>query len=136
MDATLFLADLEAKPASLRGLADALARGNPWRERVAMQPPMLLLGMAGFFNDFVMPAAWAGCMDIGGRHSGTVSGTMNMIGNIGGALSPMLVGYILTWSPDTWALTFYGSSGIYLLGGVCWLFIDACTPLEELSVHP
>ena len=72
---------------------------------------MLLLGMAGFFNDFVMPAAWAGCMDIGGRHSGTVSGTMNMIGNIGGALSPMLVGYILTWSPDNWALTFYVSSG-------------------------
>jgi MFS transporter, ACS family, glucarate transporter len=106
---------------------------------VQVQDPvraMLLLGMAGFFNDFVMPAAWAGCMDIGGRHSGTVSGTMNMIGNIGGALSPMLVGYILTWSPDNWALTFYVSSGIYLLGGVCWLFIDACTPLEELSVHP
>jgi ACS family glucarate transporter-like MFS transporter len=106
---------------------------------VQVQDPvraMLLLGMAGFFNDFVMPAAWAGCMDIGGRHSGTVSGTMNMIGNIGGALSPMLVGYILTWSPDNWALTFYVSSGIYLLGGVCWLFIDACTPLEELSIHP
>lgn len=45
MDAMLFLADLEAKPGALRGLADALARGNPWRERVAMQPPMLLLGM-------------------------------------------------------------------------------------------
>jgi len=55
---------------------------------------MLLLGLAGFFNDFVMPACWAGCMDIGGRHSGTVSGTMNMVGNIGGALSPMLVGYM------------------------------------------
>src|SRR5229473_6371254 len=60
---------------------------------------MLLLGLAGFFNDFVMPACWAGCMDIGGRYSGTVSGTMNMVGNIGGALSPLIVGYILTWSP-------------------------------------
>jgi nitrate/nitrite transporter NarK len=93
---------------------------------------MLLLGLAGFFNDFVMPAAWAGCMDIGGRHSGTVSGTMNMIGNIGGALSPMIVGYILTWSPGNWTLTFYVSSAIYLLGAVCWLFIDAHTPLEEV----
>jgi len=45
MDAAPFLADLEAKPAALRGLADALAQGNPWRERVALQPPVVLLGM-------------------------------------------------------------------------------------------
>jgi MFS family permease len=95
---------------------------------------MLLLGLAGFFNDFVMPACWAGCMDIGGRHSGTVSGMMNMVGNIGGALSPLAVGYLLTWYPGNWAVTFYVSSAIYLVGGICWLFIDAHTPLEELAV--
>jgi MFS family permease len=90
---------------------------------------MFLLGLAGFFNDFVMPAAWAGCMDIGGRSSGTVSGSMNMLGNIGGALSPLAIGYILTYTNNNWTLTFYLSSAIYLLGGVCWLFIDAHTPL-------
>lgn len=95
---------------------------------------MLLLGLAGFFNDFVMPAAWAGAMDIGGRHSGTVSGTMNMVGNLGGALSPLIVGYILTWYPGDWTLTFYVSCAIYLMGAVCWLFIDAHTPLEEVSI--
>ena len=92
---------------------------------------MFLLGLAGFFNDFVMPAAWAGCMDIGGRFSGTVSGTMNMVGNIGGALSPLAIGYMLTFTNNNWTLTFYVSSAIYLLGGVCWLFIDAHTPLTE-----
>src|SRR5262249_2913963 len=56
---------------------------------------MFVLGLAGFFNDFVMPAAWAGCMDIGGRYSGTVSGTMNMVGNIRGALSPLAGGSTL-----------------------------------------
>jgi MFS transporter, ACS family, glucarate transporter len=95
---------------------------------------MLLLGLAGFFNDFVMPAAWAGAMDIGGRYSGTVSGTMNMVGNIGGALSPMIVGYILTWYPGNWTLTFYVSSGIYLMGALCWLFIDAQTPLQPSAL--
>jgi MFS family permease len=90
---------------------------------------MFLLGLAGFFNDFVMPACWAGCMDIGGRFSGTVSGTMNMVGNIGGALSPIAIAYILTWTNNNWTLTFYVSSAIYLLGGLCWLFIDAHTPL-------
>ena len=91
---------------------------------------MFLLGLAGFFNDFVMPAAWAGCMDIGGRNSGTVSGSMNMLGNLGGALSPLAVGYILAFT-NNWTLTFYVSSAIYLLGGVCWLFIDAHTPIER-----
>jgi MFS family permease len=90
---------------------------------------MVLLGLAGFFNDFVMPAAWAGCMDIGGRNSGTVSGAMNMLGNIGGALSPLAIGYILTFTNNNWTVTFYVSSAIYLLGAVCWLFIDAQTPL-------
>jgi MFS family permease len=94
---------------------------------------MFLLGLAGFFNDFVMPAAWTGCMDIGGRYSGTVSGTMNMVGNIGGALSPLAIGYILTFTNNNWALTFYVSSAIYLIGGFCWLFIDAHTPLTEES---
>jgi len=70
-------------------------------------------------------------MDIGGRHAGTVSGSMNMLGNVGGALSPLAIGYILTFTNNNWALTFYISSAIYLIGGVCWLFIDAHTPLEE-----
>ena len=92
---------------------------------------MLLLGLAGFFNDFVMPAAWAGCMDIGGRNSGTVSGSMNMLGNVGGALSPIAIAYMLAYTNNNWTLTFYVSSAIYLLGGVCWLFIDAQTPLLQ-----
>ena len=96
---------------------------------------MFLLGLAGFFNDFVMPTCWAGCMDIGGRHSGTVSGSMNMVGNIGGALSPITIAYILTWTHN-WTLTFYLSSAIYLIGGVCWLFIDAYTPLEVDAPAP
>ena len=35
---------------------------------------MVVLGFAGLFNDFVMPAAWAGCMDVGGRYAGTRRG--------------------------------------------------------------
>jgi MFS family permease len=92
---------------------------------------MFVLGMAGLFNDFVMPAAWAGCMDIGGRYAGTVSGAMNMFGSIAGALSPLVVGYLLAWTSQNWTLTFYVSSGIYSLGAICWLFLDAHTPLGE-----
>ena len=91
---------------------------------------MLVLGFAGLFNDFVMPAAWAGCMDVGGRYSGTVSGAMNMMGNIAGALSPLVIGYLLAWTNQDWTTTFYVSSAVYSLGAVCWLFLDAETPID------
>jgi ACS family glucarate transporter-like MFS transporter len=91
---------------------------------------MFVLGLAGLFNDFVMPAAWAACMDVGGRYSGTVSGSMNMMGNIAGAISPLAVGYLLASTNNNWALTFYVSATVYSLGAVCWLFIDAVTPIE------
>jgi MFS transporter, ACS family, glucarate transporter len=92
---------------------------------------MFVLGMAGFFNDFVMPAAWASTMDIGGRYSGTVSGAMNTLGSVAGASSLLVVGYLLTWTSNNWTLTFYISAGIYLIGAICWLFLDSHTPLEQ-----
>jgi MFS family permease len=92
---------------------------------------MVVLGFAGFFNDFVMPAAWAGTMDIGGRYSGTVSGAMNMMGSIAGAVSVTVVGYLLVWTSNNWTLTFYISAAIYFVGAICWLFLDSHTPIER-----
>jgi MFS transporter, ACS family, glucarate transporter len=69
-------------------------------------------------------------MDVGGRYSGTVSGAMNMIGNIAGGISPLVVGYLLTWTSNDWTMTFYVSAAIYSLGAVCWYFLDSQTPLE------
>ena len=97
---------------------------------------MIVLGFAGFFNDFVMPAAWAGTMDLGGRYAGTVSGAMNMMGSIAGASSVLVVGYLLAWTGGDWTLTFYISSGIYLVGAVCWLFLDSHTPIEAPGGPP
>lgn len=91
---------------------------------------MLVLGAAGFFNDFVMPNAWASTMDIGGRYAGTVSGAMNMCGGIAGACSTLIVGYILAWTSNDWTLALYVSACIYLVGAVCWIFLDPHTPLE------
>ena len=47
-----------------------------------------LMGLASFFNDLVMPGAWATCMDVGGAYAGTVSGSMNMMGNMAGFFAP------------------------------------------------
>ncbi len=98
-------------------------------------PAMIAVGLASFCNDLVMPMAWGAAMDVGGRYAGTLSGAMNMWGNLGGALSPMAIGYILRWSHSNWNLTFYVSAAIYLMGIVFWLLLDPVTPLEQ-ERHP
>lgn len=107
---------------------------------IQMSDPLmavLAIGMASFSNDLVMPGAWAACMDVGGTHAGSLSGMMNMAGNIGGAMSPLAIGYILLWSNKNWDLTIYLSAAVYLMGIVCWRFLDSVTPLrEDPPTHP
>jgi nitrate/nitrite transporter NarK len=78
-----------------------------------------------------MPPAWAGTMDVGGRYAGTVSGAMNMVGGIAGASSSAFVGFLLKWTGQDWTLALYVSAAIYMLGAVCWLFLDPHTPIEQ-----
>ncbi len=94
---------------------------------------MLAMGFASFSNDLVMPGAWGACMDVGGKYAGTLSGAMNMAGNIGGAMSPMIIGYLLQLTNKNWDLTFYVSAAVYFTGAFVWLFIDPVTPLERYS---
>ena len=54
------------------------------------------VSMAAFFNDLTMGAAWASCLDIGGKYSGIVAGCMNSVGNLGGALAGIITGKIVT----------------------------------------
>lgn len=69
-------------------------------------------------------------MDVGGKYAGTLSGAMNMWGNIGGGLGPLATGYLLRGSGGNWNLTFYVSAGIYLTGVIFWALLDPVTPLE------
>lgn len=92
---------------------------------------MIAMGMAGFFNDLTLPGSWATCMDVGGKFAGTVSGSMNMMGNFGGMAGPLVVGWILSITGRDWQQVFIVTSIIYSLGAFCWLFIDPVTPLEE-----
>jgi MFS transporter, ACS family, glucarate transporter len=89
------------------------------------------IGLASFCNDLVMPGAWGAAMDIGGVYCGTLSAAMNMWGNLAGFVAPIATGYILTWGHDNWDLTFYVSAAIYLMGIVCWAFLDSNTRLEK-----
>jgi MFS family permease len=88
------------------------------------------IALVSFCNDLMMPGAWTACMDVGGRYVGTLAGTMNMMGNLGGFVSPIVIGYIVD-KTNNWALTFYVTAVVYLVGAVFWLIMDPVTPLEE-----
>jgi MFS transporter, ACS family, glucarate transporter len=93
---------------------------------------MVMMGFASFCNDLIMPGAWATCMDVGGKYAGTVSGSMNMMGNLAGFVAPVVAGMIRDAGHD-WNIVLYVMAAIYALGGLCWPFIDPVKPLEELD---
>ena len=89
-----------------------------------------VIALVSFCNDLTLPGSWTTCMDVGGRFVGTLGGAMNMMGNLGGFLSPIVVGYLVAQT-NNWALAFYVTAGVYLLGAVFWLLLDPVTPLEQ-----
>jgi sugar phosphate permease len=92
---------------------------------------MVLMGFASFCNDLVMPGAWGACMDVGGKYAGTVSGSMNMMGNMAGFVAPQVGGYIVqTLYPGNWDVFLYVMAGAYLAGTLCWPAIDPVTPID------
>jgi MFS transporter, ACS family, glucarate transporter len=90
---------------------------------------MIMIGMASFFNDLVMPGAWAACMDVGGKYAGTVSGSMNMMGNLAGFVAPT-IGGIMRDAKTDWSVFLLTMAAMYFLGVLCWPFIDPVTPLD------
>ena len=73
-------------------------------------------------------ASWSTCVDIGREQSATVSATMNTSGQIAAILMPAIVGYSLKWFGN-WNVPFYLLAGLFVMGAVCWLFIDPKKPV-------
>ena len=96
----------------------------------------LLMGLASFCGDLTLPGSWGTCMDVGEKYAGTLSGSMNMMGNLGGSLAPLSIPYFLAASNNNWAISFYVGAAVYLIGAVCWFFIDSVTPIEASESHP
>jgi sugar phosphate permease len=88
------------------------------------------IALTAFCNDIQMPGAWAACMDVGGRSVATLSGMMNMMGNIGGFMSSIACGYVVARTGN-WNIAFYITALLYAGGALCWLAMDPVTPLEK-----
>lgn len=89
----------------------------------------ILLAMALCMQTVTAGAAWSVCLDVGRENAGVVTGMMNTIGNIGGALAPLVVGYaVKDW--NSWTLPFYIMAGVFTFGVVMWLLVD---PLKRID---
>jgi MFS family permease len=91
---------------------------------------VLAIGMAAFLSDLALPGAWGACMDVGGQHTGALAGSMNMMGNAGGAIAPMAVPLVLAATNNNWTLNMALFAFSYFLGALCWAFINTDERLQ------
>lgn len=130
--------------------SDRLLRGRPAREArrlpgvvglplaaaavigaVSTPRPVLsavLLACAAALSALGVAPAWAVCLEAGGRHAGVVSGAMNMFGNLGGALSPVVVGVCLDRG-GSWEAPLVSVAALYVVAALAWLAIDPARPI-------
>jgi MFS family permease len=100
----------------------ALLDNNSWA--------MVALALSFGSSDLILAICWATCLDIGRQYAGTVSGTMNSLGQIGGVIAPVLVGWLVQ-EFGSWSLPLLLSAGYYVVSALLWLLIDAERPLAE-----
>jgi sugar phosphate permease len=84
----------------------------------------LTLALAGL--ELTVPISWAISLDIGGDYSGSVSGVMNTLGNIGGALGAVCIGYLAT--NFGWNSSFLTASAMCCVAGLLAICINPTRP--------
>jgi sugar phosphate permease len=75
-----------------------------------------------FFLELTVGVSWAVAMDVGPEYAGSVSGVMNMCGNLGGMLASVAIGYMAQFI--NWQAPFLVASCLCLLGALLYLRID------------
>ena len=81
----------------------------------------LALGYAG--SDFMLPVAWAVCLDVGRKHAGAVSGAMNTAGQLGSTLTSIAFGYLVT-AYGTYNAPLVPMAVMTAISALLWLKID------------
>jgi nitrate/nitrite transporter NarK len=94
--------------------------GVPWAETPEQVAALLCVAAAG--GDFGQGANWASIVDVGGRYAGTATGFINMVGNAGNYLQPLLGAII--FSRLGWDVLMMVYAGTFLGAACMWFFVD------------
>jgi sugar phosphate permease len=87
-----------------------------------------------FLVDLHNPVIWAFAQDVGGKNVGAALGFGNMWGNLGAALSPVLLGAIR--DAVDWNAAFVVGALAFLVATVSASFLNATRPLDPGSPRP
>jgi len=93
----------------------------------AVVPAMVVMGFASFASDLTMPISWDTCVELGGAYTATVAAAMNMLGNLGGFVAPVVGGMILQRmgsGHNAWNLLIDSMVGASIVSATCWLYLD------------
>ena len=93
---------------------------------------IIFFSIAIYGVDMTLSPSWAFCMDIGGDKSGAVSGSMNMVGNIGSAFSAIIFPYFVAnitlpyFAESTGSANsfFVFAAGLNVLAIIAWVFMN------------
>ncbi|MCZ6853940.1 MAG: MFS transporter [Gammaproteobacteria bacterium] len=110
-------------------------------EAETVWPFIACFSLAIFGVEMTLSPSWAFCMDIGGSRSGAVSGAMNMVGNMGAAVSavafPFFVANVtmpfLAETTGTASSFFVFAATMNVLAVIAWLFMNPLRELKEIS---
>lgn len=89
---------------------------------------VFLFSVVAFSADLGNPSGWAFTQDVGGRHVGSVLGWGNMWGNLGAAVTPPLLIWVVG-ETAVWNNAFMVCAGAFFLSGLSALGIDASVPI-------
>jgi MFS family permease len=90
---------------------------------------VVCLTLAAGALDLAVPAAWAACLDVGGRFGGTTTGFMNTASSISAMISPLAAAKLFEHF-GTFHAMFASAAAVYLLAGLLWLKIDPRRPVD------
>jgi MFS family permease len=91
---------------------------------------VLFLALGYASSDFMVPSAWAVCLDIGGKYSGTVSGAMNTAGQVGSFCTVVAFGYIVD-AFQSYNAPLVPIALMTAVSALIWLKIDPTIPLVK-----
>lgn len=86
----------------------------------------LCAGLAAM--NFMIPVSWALCLDLGRKHAGAVTGSMNMAGQVGSLISSVAFGYMVK-GLGSYDYALLPLAAMLVVSGLLYLGIDPAKPL-------
>lgn len=90
---------------------------------------IIFISIAVFGADMTLSPSWSACVDVGKEHSGTVSGTMNMAGNLGSFFTALAFPYMLAMTGSDVPFFFLAAS-LNVVAIFIWFMIKPNRPVQ------